>query len=705
MGLRVPSDNAAPWTAPPRAAQLPCCEAGSSDLSAPGVERSSGPAAVPQPRAAPAPVPACGPRRPSVGRPAPSPPTGVSLQRSIRLLSLLVGSSLVSSAAFTGPITIHRSNRSYDYRGTESLETLVSLVQTGSGYYVSSPSTLENQVTADSQYLDLYVCIPSAGTWQLNILGDFGYGAGLWVDSVRVDSIAGEASRIPLQANISTPGLHHIQSVGFELCCNANRSSWFYRPGSTTPEYISTSNIASQTCNVDADRDGVTDATDNCPTVANANQANGDGGTAGDACEDTDGDGVVDASDICPVDNPNDGDVDGYCASEDNCPTADNADQADFDDDTIGDVCDDDWDGDGVADDVDLCLGWSDALDADDDGIPDGPGDGSECDICPIDPQNDADDDTLGDACDNCPDASNVFQKNFDGDSAGDACDDDDDGDSVVDADDAFPFNTSEWADTDGDGTGDNSDVCPTDPLDTDDDYDLVCDVNDTCLGSVENDADADGDQVCDHNDLCWGNDITGDSDEDLVCGDDDNCPVDANADQSDVDIDGIGDVCEADGDQDGTIDDYDNCVSVANVDQADNESDGQGDACDDDDDIDGTGDAADNCAVVANASQVDFDVDGLGDARDGDDDADAVADGSDLCPGTSLASLINAQGCSGTQYIDLTCGTATSWTKHGQYVSCVAHARNAARSAGLITGAQGGTIVSTAAKTSTGKK
>lgn len=673
------------------------------------------------------------------------------MQRSIRFLSLLLGSSLVSSAAFAGPITIHRSNRSYDYRGTESLETLVSLVQSGSGYYVSSPSTLENQVTADSQYLDLYVCIPTAGTWQLNILGDFGYGAGLWVDGVRVDSIAGEASRIPVQANISTPGLHHVQAVGFEACCNANRSSWFYRPGSTTPEYISTSNIASQTCNVDADRDGVTDAADNCPTVANASQANGYGGAAGDACEDSDGDGVVDASDICPVDNPNDGDFDGLCASDDNCPTADNADQADFDDDMIGDVCDDDWDGDGVADDVDLCLGWSDTLDADDDGIPDGPGDGSECDICPIDPQNDADgdlicgdedncpavanddqadgdadyvgdscdncaalanddqadadDDTLGDACDNCPDTSNVFQEDFDGDSAGDSCDDDDDGDSVVDADDAFPFNTSEWADTDGDGTGDNSDVCPTDPLDTDDDYDLVCDVNDTCLGSVENDADADGDQVCDHNDLCWGNDITGDSDEDLYCGDYDNCPVDANADQSDADVDGIGDVCEADSDQDGTIDDDDNCVSVANVDQADNEFDGQGDACDDDDDNDGTADTADNCAVVANASQVDFDVDGLGDACDGDDDADAVADGSDLCPGTSLASLINAQGCSGTQYIDLTCGTATSWTNHGQYVSCVAHARNAARSAGLITGAQGGTIVSTAAKSSTGKK
>jgi len=51
----------------------------------------------------------------------------------------------------------------------------------------------------------------------------------------------------------------------------------------------------------DADGDGVPDATDNCPTVANAGQANQYGSAKGDACEDTDGDGTLDVNEanIC----------------------------------------------------------------------------------------------------------------------------------------------------------------------------------------------------------------------------------------------------------------------------------------------------------------------------------------------------------------------------------------------------------------------
>lgn len=73
---------------------------------------------------------------------------------------------------------------------------------------------------------------------------------------------------------------------------------------------------------LDADADGVADAGDNCPNVANADQADADGDDVGDACEglDTDGDGVEDAVD--------------------NCPAASNADQADADEDGVGDVCD-----------------------------------------------------------------------------------------------------------------------------------------------------------------------------------------------------------------------------------------------------------------------------------------------------------------------------------------------------------------------------
>jgi len=51
----------------------------------------------------------------------------------------------------------------------------------------------------------------------------------------------------------------------------------------------------------DTDGDGVPDATDNCPTVANPAQLDQYGSAKGDACEDTDGDGTldVDEADIC----------------------------------------------------------------------------------------------------------------------------------------------------------------------------------------------------------------------------------------------------------------------------------------------------------------------------------------------------------------------------------------------------------------------
>jgi hypothetical protein len=47
----------------------------------------------------------------------------------------------------------------------------------------------------------------------------------------------------------------------------------------------------------DTDKDGVADTTDNCPAVANANQANYDGDSQGDACDtDDDNDGILDTA-------------------------------------------------------------------------------------------------------------------------------------------------------------------------------------------------------------------------------------------------------------------------------------------------------------------------------------------------------------------------------------------------------------------------
>ncbi len=59
---------------------------------------------------------------------------------------------------------------------------------------------------------------------------------------------------------------------------------------------------------VDSDLDGIRNDVDNCPTVANANQA------------DRDKDGIGDACDTCPDDAGNDVDGDGLCAAVDPCP-------------------------------------------------------------------------------------------------------------------------------------------------------------------------------------------------------------------------------------------------------------------------------------------------------------------------------------------------------------------------------------------------
>jgi hypothetical protein len=70
----------------------------------------------------------------------------------------------------------------------------------------------------------------------------------------------------------------------------------------------------------DADMDGIPDMCDNCPGIANGDQADLDGDLVGDACDDDmDGDGVLNGSD--------------------NCPRAANPYQTDSDMDGVGDAC------------------------------------------------------------------------------------------------------------------------------------------------------------------------------------------------------------------------------------------------------------------------------------------------------------------------------------------------------------------------------
>ncbi|MFO1434676.1 MAG: thrombospondin type 3 repeat-containing protein [Candidatus Competibacteraceae bacterium] len=271
---------------------------------------------------------------------------------------------------------------------------------------------------------------------------------------------------------------------------------------------------------MDTDSDGVPDISDNCPTVANPDQANNDANSEltpqGDACDDDDdNDGVLDVADNCQftanpdqVDSDADGqgdacdadiDGDGINNGADNCPTVPNAEQIDTDTDGQGDACDTDDDSDGVADSSDNCplTANPDQADLDHDGI------GDACDA-------DLDGDSVNNDVDNCPSVANPAQDDTDQDGIGDACDSDIDGDGVANAGDNCPLVANpNQADQDQDGIGD---AC-----DTDADNDGILDGVDNCL-TVPNpsqrdfdgdgqgdacDADIDGDGVANAQDLC----------------------------------------------------------------------------------------------------------------------------------------------------------------------------------------------------------
>ena len=111
------------------------------------------------------------------------------------------------------------------------------------------------------------------------------------------------------------------------------------------------------------------------------------------------------------------------------------------------------------------------------------------------------------------------------------------------------------------------------------------------------------------------------DTDGDNVEDNSDNCPLIANTDQSDIDADGIGDVCETvsnkDSDGDSVEDNSDNCPYTANTDQSDFDGDGLGDVCDNDTDDDLILNISDNCPYSPNKDQLDTDNDGIGNACD----------------------------------------------------------------------------------------
>lgn len=440
----------------------------------------------------------------------------------------------------------------------------------------------------------------------------------------------------------------------------------------------------------DDDEDGIDEDFDNCPSIANTDQANIDGDAEGDVCDaDDDNDNVIDTIDNCPI-NANTG-------------------QADSDGDNIGDVCDGTF--------------------------------------------NDQDNDTIADAFDNCPAIANTNQANNDGDEFGDACDADIDGDGIVNelnsgniidqsfSIDDFDFGRGFFAFGDGGTFSDDvqlgqsftvglngqlealslpircfsSDVeielrevdsnsvisdeviassLIVSPIDGEfveidfrsnninvlegQRYAIIASSSGDCgwitaettseypdgsavLARVRNifsifiidlpfatfvrpsgsdncpfnantgQADSDGDNI---GDAC--DDTFNDQDNDTIADLFDNCPAIANTNQTNNDGDSQGDVCDTDDDNDNILDTLDNCPINANTGQADSDGDNIGDACDDtfnDQDDDTVADAFDNCPAIANTNQSNNDGDAEGDACDSDDDNDTVADDQDNCP------------------------------------------------------------------------
>jgi hypothetical protein len=312
-------------------------------------------------------------------------------------------------------------------------------------------------------------------------------------------------------------------------------------------------------------------------------------------------------------------DGDGVQNPVDNCVYDANADQADYDSDNIGDVCDPDADGDDVLNVDDMCpMGMNTWV---------------------SNSTNDNDGDGCNDSYEDLDDDNDGISDETEVDTGSNPLDPDSDADGYQDGEDAFPTDSTEWNDSDGDGFGDNSDACP--------------DVFGTSLHPVTGCLDSDSDGWADDSDAFpYDPEEWSDSDLDEVGDNSDAFPTDWK-EWNDSDNDLIGDNSDACPDVFGTsLQPIPGCP--------DSDSDGWADSDDEfpnddsewiDSDADGVGDNADSCPLEFGTStqigRYGCPEDNELDANETlDSDGDGVEDNSDNCPGTTNNTVVDLEGC-----------------------------------------------------------
>ena len=410
----------------------------------------------------------------------------------------------------------------------------------------------------------------------------------------------------------------------------------------------------------DTDGDGIIDGEDDFPLDPTRGKDTDGDGIPDTEDPDDDNDGTPDNQDAFPLDPRETTDTDGDGIGDNADRDDDNDGYSDYAE-TLGgsDPLDpnsipSDRDNDRLSDPQELIVGTDpDDPDTDDDGFNDGE------DPAPTDPTNevlandfdgdgipndiDPDDDNDGvpDRRDRFPLDPNEYS-DLDGDGIGDNSDPDLDGDGVNNSSDRFPFDPNESADNDNDGIGDNADL--------DDDNDGYPDTVEIQEGSdpfnpfsIPEDADKDG--LSDAEEIELGTDPNNyDTDGDGVNDSVDAFPLDPEH-NSDQDGDGIPDLLDPDDDNDG-VPDRSDVFPYDPLESEDTDSDGIGNNADDDDDNDGYPDVIEIEAGTNPKDKDDFpeDLDGDGvsdieeailgtDPENPDTDGDGVNDLEDPFP------------------------------------------------------------------------